>query len=64
MRSGNTFQVSVETISGRNYTLEFKNAVTDGAWTALTTVAGDGTVRILQDTGATGPQRLYRARAQ
>ena len=64
MRFGSTFQVSVLTVPGRSYTLEFKNALNDGSWTALTPVAGDGSVKLLQDTGATGPQRLYRVLAQ
>jgi len=59
-RTGSTFRVSVATVPGRSYALEFKNALTDAAWTALAPVPGDGTIKILQDTGATGPQRLYR----
>ena len=64
VRFGSTFQVSVMTALGRNYTLEFKNTVNDGAWTALPSVAGDGTVKILQDIGVSGPHRFYRVRAE
>jgi len=60
VRSGSTFRVSVATVPGRSYTLQFKDALSVAAWTALVPVPGDGTVKILQDTGATGPQRLYR----
>lgn len=58
--SNNVFQTSVATVTGKNYTLQFKNALSDSAWTSLTPVPGDGTIKTLTDPSATGPRRFYR----
>lgn len=58
----NGFTVSVPTRSGRVYRLEYKTSLTDGAWTALPLVAGNGGVRTLTDPTANGAQRFYRVR--
>jgi hypothetical protein len=65
VRSDNTFQVSLATICGHTYVLEFKDALTDSTWTAiLPGTAGDDTVKTLVDTSATGSQRFYRVRVE
>jgi len=38
--SNNVFKASVATVTGKNYTLQFKNALSDGSWSALPPVAG------------------------
>ena len=58
------FGVSVFTVTGKNYVLEYKNAITDTAWTPLSTVAGNGDVVALTDPAATGSQRVYRVQVQ
>jgi hypothetical protein len=60
--SANGFSVSVPTQSGRVYALEYKNSLTDVAWTPLPLVAGTGRERTLTDPTATGTQRFYRVR--
>jgi alpha-tubulin suppressor-like RCC1 family protein len=54
------FTLSLPTQSGRVYRLEYKNALTDSAWTALPLVPGNGGVQALNDPTATGAQRFYR----
>ncbi len=65
--SGGTFRVSVATIAGRSYVLEYQNAIGAPAntnWTALPTVNGDGTVRQITDPNASATRRFYRLRQQ
>jgi hypothetical protein len=62
--SNGVFSVSVDTLSGQNYFLEFKNSLTDTNWTALPPVSGDGTLKTLSDLSATSPQRFYRVEVQ
>jgi len=64
VRSNGVFSVSLATVNGENYFLEFKNSLTEGTWTALPAVAGDGTVRTLVDPSASGPRGFYRVRVE
>jgi uncharacterized delta-60 repeat protein len=64
LNSNNVFRVSVATTAGKSYVLEFKNLLGDPTWTPLAPVAGDGTVKILTDSSASAPSRLYRVRVQ
>jgi hypothetical protein len=57
-----TFSVTLPTQSGRVYALEFKVSLTDGSWTALPLVAGNGRLLKLSDSSETGAQRFYRVR--
>jgi hypothetical protein len=55
--------VSVESIPGVNYTLEYKNLLSDPAWTPiLPPVPGTGSPILLQDPVTTQPSRYYRVR--
>ncbi len=58
------FQVTVPTISGRVYCLEYAAALPATNWTPLPLVAGNGRMRVLADsTAVTGTgQRFYRVR--
>jgi len=62
--SNSVFRVSLPTVKAKNYFLEFKNSLTDGTWTELRAVAGDGTVMTLEDLSTTGPRRFYRLRVE
>lgn len=62
--SNSLFRVSVATISGRNYILQFKRLLTGTNWTSLPAVAGDGTVKALTDASATNSTRFYRVEVQ
>lgn len=52
------------TNTGLTYTVEYAGTLPADNWTALTTLSGDGTERIVSDSNATGPQRFYRVRVQ
>jgi hypothetical protein len=55
------FQVSVPTLNGTLYTLQFIDDLTGtNNWTDLQSLSGDGTLRVLIDTSATNAQRFYR----
>jgi len=62
--SNNAFRMSVASVAGKSYTLEFKNSLTDSTWTGLPAVPGDGTVKTLVDSSATVPRRYYRVNVQ
>jgi hypothetical protein len=59
-----TFIVPVSTVSGLNYTLEYKNAFTETAWTAVQTLSGTGGTITLSDGAATNAMRFYRVRVE
>jgi hypothetical protein len=59
-----SFQLSVPTLEGRRYVLEFSDWLPGSNWTALPTVEGDGTILRLIDPGATNHQRFYRVRVE
>lgn len=61
-KSGNTFSCTVTSATGLSYVLEYKNAVTDAAWTPLTPVPGDGGALTLSDPTASGNARIYQVR--
>lgn len=59
-QSGTTFTLSLPTQAGWKYVLEFKNALTDPAWTAMQTNSGSGGLMTLTNNGFAGPSRFYR----
>jgi hypothetical protein len=60
--SGSTATFSFQTQSAHTHYVEFKNNLTDPSWSALTTVAGNGSITNITDTTATNSSRLYRVR--
>jgi T5SS/PEP-CTERM-associated repeat protein len=64
-RSGTTNTITVPSVIGWSYTLQYKNTLTDPTWTDIPpTASGTGSLLLLQDATATGPSRFYRVRAQ
>ena len=61
---GQTFNISVTTVLGTSYTLEFKNSLVDTNWTAARTLPGTGGTITLTDDSATNGMRLYRVMAR
>ena len=59
---GHRFSAMAQTLSPRNYALEYKDSLAATNWTAVSTNAGNGALRILTDPAATGAQRFYRMR--
>jgi hypothetical protein len=62
--ASNTFRLFTPTITGRSYTLEFKNNLTDADWQVLTTINGTDGDSVLMDTNAIGTNKFYRIRVQ
>ncbi len=61
--SDSKFSVTVATVQGRNYQLEFKDSLLESYWrTALVAAPGDGAARRLTDPAASAPRRFYRVR--
>jgi hypothetical protein len=57
--------VSVQTVSGLSYLLEYKNELQDPTWIAVTTwLPGTGGIVVLQDTNSASSSRFYRIRGQ
>ena len=61
-KSTNGFSLSLPTLNGRVYSLEYKNTLTDTNWTTASLFAGTGGTRTLTDAHSTGAQRFYRVR--
>jgi prepilin-type processing-associated H-X9-DG protein len=61
--SSDTFAVTVNSLKGASYYLEYKDSLTASNWTALPGVAGTNTGSLLiTDPSPTAPQRFYRVR--
>jgi GH25 family lysozyme M1 (1,4-beta-N-acetylmuramidase) len=57
-----SFKAIIQTLGRRNYALDYRNSLTASNWTALSTNAGNGALRVLVDPTATAAQRFYRMR--
>lgn len=64
--SAGQFSASFQSQSGITYTVEYKNDLNTVAWTTLTTIPGDGTLKTFTDPGPLSPtgNRFYRVSAQ
>jgi len=63
--NGTAVSVSVSTLSGLNYLLEYKNALQDPSWAPITSwQPGTGGVLLLQDTNGVVGTKFYRIRCQ
>ncbi len=64
-RVGGTASISVVSVAGLDYTLEYKNSFDESNWTPLPpAVAGTGGPVALQDTNSPAASRFYRVRCQ
>jgi hypothetical protein len=61
--SGGSIHLSFGTQPGFNYTVAYKNSLTDSTWTELSTVPGDGTVQTVSQA-MSAPSRYYRLLAK
>jgi hypothetical protein len=57
-------QIGFQTAAGATYLLEFKEHLTDPAWTTLANLGGNGTSQNYIDNTAASSTRFYRVRAQ
>jgi uncharacterized delta-60 repeat protein len=64
IRNGDTFRLSVPTVAGKTYLLEFTDSLTEKNWIPLSETAGDGSLKTLLDADANREQRFYRVRVE
>ena len=57
--TGTNLNFSFSTVSGLNYTIEYKNKLSDPSWTVLRTLTGNSSAFNLSDPVA-APTRFYR----
>ncbi len=62
--AGQTLSVSVMSQAGAVYAFEYKNALTDAAWTPVQTTPGTGGLLPFTDPGPLPKMRFYRIRIQ
>ncbi len=60
---GGNFRLSIPTVQGKRYILEFADSLPATNWIFLSTIVGDGTLKVLSDS-ATNHQRYYRVRME
>jgi hypothetical protein len=58
------FSVTVATVSGYTYYLDYKQMLDAPAWSNAAQVAGDGSGKVLTDSSAGDSQRYYRVRVE
>src|SRR5205823_7215349 len=61
--AGNTSTFSFQTVNSQNYTVLFKNALTNATWLTNRVITGDGTVTNITDAKATNAVRFYQLRS-
>ena len=59
-RGNGVFSLDVPTVHGKNHYLQDSDALNGGWWTPGLPVPGDGAMKTLTDSGATGSRRFYR----
>ena len=64
VHNGAAFSLSVPTVRGKTYFLQYKNSLSDTGWLSVSVIAGDGGVRTLADPTAGAAHRFYRVRQQ
>jgi hypothetical protein len=62
--AGQNFGVSFPSENGLDYTLVYKNVLTDPSWEPLRTITGNGNLLQLVDTNTLAPTRFYRILVQ
>jgi T5SS/PEP-CTERM-associated repeat protein len=59
-----TFSLTIESLTGLNYVLEYKDTLDAPLWISLGTKAGTGSLLTLSDSPASHPARFYRVRVE
>jgi len=60
--NSSAFSVSINTVPGASYNLEYKTSLSDSTWSQSASVVGDGSTKVLADQGAASGSRFYRIR--
>jgi hypothetical protein len=61
---GTNINFSFKTVTGLNYTIEYKTNLNDASWLALRALAGGGTNFTFSDPVTVAPRRFYRIRVE
>jgi hypothetical protein len=64
VRTGHLVSVSVPTLRGKAYFLQYKDHLTDPVWFSSGPILGNGALRTLTDPAVDPPCRFYRVRQQ
>lgn len=64
LHTTNQFSLSLTTVAGHAYSLEFKPNLDTPTWTVITNLPGEGTVQVLIDRNMSGQQGFYRIRVE
>jgi hypothetical protein len=59
---GQVFSVSISSLTGRSYSLQYTDRSSSTNWTSLPPVTGNGGTLLLTDPAATSSLRFYRVR--
>jgi hypothetical protein len=62
--SGESVSISFDTVSGKSYFLEYRDATSDGPWNSITNVPGTGNLITLIDGPISDASRFYRVRIE
>jgi hypothetical protein len=63
-RSGESVSISFNTVSGKSYSMEYRDATSDGPWNSITNVPGTGNRTTLVDGPISDASRFYRVRME
>lgn len=58
--TGGRFGITASTRCGKVYVLQYADSLLKPVWASLPLLAGTGDVQLIQDLGASAPQRFYR----
>jgi hypothetical protein len=61
---GDLVSITFGSVTGVNYAVEYTDSVAPASWQNLTNLAGDGTLKTVQQSVPGAPQRIYRVRAE
>ena len=64
MENGATFNNLLKSTAGLTNVVEFTDSLNPPNWQVLTTMAGEGSLKVVTDNAATVPRRFYRMRFQ
>ena len=62
--TGSTLSLSVATVPGETYTIEYKTNLNSGEWLTLTNFSGTGSPQVITDSVTNDTTRYYRSVAQ
>jgi hypothetical protein len=62
--AGTNFSFSFQTVSGKTYVVQYENVLSNGGWSNLQSVPGDGSLKTFLTPISAAPQRFFRILVQ